>query len=229
MDYTALPPTELVFICLRTGEESAWIEFVRRFQPLIASVVIRIGRRWGETSREVLDDLVQDTYLKLCADRQTLLQNFQAGHSDAIFGYIKVFTANLVHDHFKAIYSQKRGGGMKPEPADDQTPNVIPVSYSSDAAFIERSVLLGQIDSFLCDTEGEPNAARDRRIFWLYYRVGLSASGIAALPSIGLGTKGVESTILRMTRMVRQKFAKTDGPRGLGTISDKGIRSAESL
>lgn len=207
VDYKALSPAELVLHSLRTGEESAWIEFVRRFHPLIASVVVRIGRQCGESSREVFDDLVQETYLKLCADREILLQSFQAGHPDAIFGFIKVFTANLVRDHFKAVYSLKRGGGTKTEPTDDQTPNPISVTFcSSDAKSIERAVLFRQIDACLRDAESGPNAGRDRRIFWLYYRVGLPASEIAALPSIGLSTKGVESTLLRLNRQIRDRL-----------------------
>jgi RNA polymerase sigma-70 factor, ECF subfamily len=219
---------ELVLHCLQTGEESAWIEFVRRFQPLIAGVVMRVGRRWGESSCEVLDDLVQETYLKLCADRESLLRNFQATHPDAVFGFVKVFTANLVHDHFKGVHSKKRGGGTRTEPADDNTPEA-PNSASSDAKSIERAILLSQIDVCLLGAESGPNAKRDRNIFWLYYRVGLPASAIAALPTIGLTTKGVESTILRMTRAVRQRLSSTGDPPGTEDRPPKGIRPAESF
>ena len=44
-------------------------------------------------------------------------------------------------------------------------------------------------------------------MFWLYYRVGLTANAIAALPSIGLSMKGVESTILRLIRLLRQEIS----------------------
>lgn len=40
-------------------------------------------------------------------------------------------------------------------------------------------------------------------IFLLYYRQGLTASEIAALPSLDLTTKGVESVIARLTYMIR--------------------------
>ena len=228
MDYKALSSAELVLHCLQTGEEPAWLEFVRRFQPLIASVAMRIGRRWGESSRELLDDLVQETYLKLCADREALLRNFQAAHPDAAFGFIKVFTANLVHDHFKAVHSRKRGGGTKTEPVDDDTPGAMTLS-PCDAKSIERTVLLGQIDTCLGKAESGPNAKRDRDIFWLYYRVGLPASAIAALPTVGLTTKGVESTILRLTRVVRRRLARTEDSIETEGAPSKGIRPAESF
>lgn len=229
MDYKALSPVELVLHCLQTGEDLAWGEFVRRFHPLIASVVIRVGRRWGESSRAVIDDLVQETYLKLCADRETLLENFQAARPDAVFGFVKVFTANLVHDYFKAVHSRKRGGGAKIETADDQTPNDPSGTSSCDPRSIERSVLMNQIDACLRATETGPNARRDRHIFWLYYRVGLPASAIAALPAVRLSTKGVESTILRMTRVVRQRLSSTADPPEAEESARKGIRPAESF
>ena len=228
MNYAELSPVELVLACLRTGEEPAWIEFVRRFQPLIAGIVMRIARRWGQTSTEVVDDLVQETYLKLCADRDMLLHGFHPKHPDAIFGYIKVFTANLVHDHFKAVHSRKRGGGTKTEPVDDHTPGTLPLS-PCDAKSIERAVLLNQIDACLREAESGVNAKRDRGIFWLYYRVGLPASAIAALPAVGLTTKGVESTILRLTRVVRRRLARTENSIETEGDPSKGIRPAESF
>jgi RNA polymerase sigma-70 factor (ECF subfamily) len=44
-------------------------------------------------------------------------------------------------------------------------------------------------------------------IFLLYYRQGLTASEIAALPALGLTTKGVESIIARLTHMIRSHIA----------------------
>ena len=57
-----------------------------------------------------MDDLIQETYLKLCADEYRLLRAYDPKHPDAIYGYLKVITANVVHDRFKALHSEKRGG-----------------------------------------------------------------------------------------------------------------------
>ena len=93
LNYAVISPAELVVACLQEGNESAWVEFVRRFQPLIARVALRVARQWGEPSPQVIDDLIQETYLKLCAERLRVLRNFKSAHEDAIYGYIKVFTA----------------------------------------------------------------------------------------------------------------------------------------
>jgi len=87
----------------------------------------------------------------------------------------------------------------------------------------ERGILLQQIDAHLGRLAVGQNLERDRRVFWLYYRVGLTANAIASLPAIGLSTKGVESTILRLTRLLRQELA-ADRPRpGACTTKDEGI------
>ena len=202
MDYGALPPKDLAVACLESGNELAWAEFVRRFQPLIARVVFRVSRQWGESSSEAIDDLVQETYLKLCGGGLSGLRKFKPTHEDAIYGYIKVFTANLAHDRFKAARSQKRGGRTIVDSIDREncSPTRVRGSALSD---LERDVLIQQVDSCLNRVASGPDLERDRRIFWLYYRIGLTASAIASIPGIALGVKGVESTILRLTRQIK--------------------------
>jgi len=73
--------------------------------------VVRTTHAWGEFSTSLIDDLVQETYLKLCADDCRLLRNFESRQTDAIYGYLKVITTNLVHDHLKSHHAAKRGSG----------------------------------------------------------------------------------------------------------------------
>src|ERR1700678_3100899 len=110
--YSSLSIEELVRRCSASRSADAWEEFVRRFHRLIASVVLRTATRFGDSSRQTVDDLIQETYLKLCADKFRILRNFEQQHPDAFLGYIKVLAANVVRDHFKASYSQKRGANQ---------------------------------------------------------------------------------------------------------------------
>lgn len=229
MDYSAISPEELVVACIQPGSETAWAEFVRRFHPLIARVALRVARQWGDPSPQVIDDLVQETYLKLCADRLRVLQNFKSAHKDAIYGYIKVFTTNLVHDHFKVVHSQKRGGSATNTSIDDPALDGALLTAASTPAILERDVLIQQIDACLQVVASGPGLERDRRIFWLYYRVGLPARAIAALPTVGLSTKGVESTLLRLTRQVRQRLVSSRQESSKLDELGKGIRGAEAL
>jgi RNA polymerase sigma-70 factor (ECF subfamily) len=230
VDYSQLSAEELAVKCFEGGDESAWAEFIRRFHPLIAKVVIRVASQWGDPSPHTVDDLVQDTYLKLCADGQRFLQRFKAAHRDALFGYIKVFTANLAHDHFRARRSRKRDSEItdcidSSEIESQERPGIAPVSGSMD-----RVLLIRQVESCLQRMAPDPEGRRDRRIFWLYYRVGMSASEIAALPTIELSTKGVESTLLRLTRQLRERLVNTQQRVPLTRAPrEKGDRTLESL
>ena len=224
MDSAELSTEELLLKCENTGDEASWEEFVRRFRRMIATVALRVAQRWGEFSPQVVDDLVQEVYLKLCADRCRMLRSFKSHHPDAFYGFLKVVTSNLVHDYFKALHSAKRGPGTFEVVADPQITSATDVSGVAAAAkSTERGILLRQVDAALRRLAAGPHLERDRRVFWLYYGVGLTANAIAALPSIGLSTKGVESTILRLTRLLKQELAADRQRPGAGTTRNEGV------
>ena len=205
MDYSSLSAADLARCCAESGHPAAWEEFVQRFHQVIAATVLRTARRWGTTSRAVLDDVIQEIYLKLCIDQCRLLREFQPHHPDAIFGYLKVVAANAASDYFKSAI-RKPGHSTEDTNLLDNMEST-PAQGSSSAT--EREILIKEIGA--CLHKALPAASRDRdcRIFWLHYRAGMSARAIAALPSIGLSTKGVESTLLRLVRLVRQELDET--------------------
>ncbi len=216
MNSGALSADDLVRACAQGGDSAAWEEFVRRFHRLIATVVLRVARRWDAgPSPNVIDDLVQDTYLKLCADNCQMLRNFQPRHPDAFYGYLKVVAANLARDHFKAQMSAKRGAGVVTVTDDSALdPTTTPRAPEEDP---ERRILLKEVYAALHRRVQGPHLQRDLQVFRLYYREGLTATAIAALPFIGLSAKGVESTILRLTRMLREEMAGGRGPQGVAS------------
>ena len=180
---------------------------MHRYQRLIAGVVFRTTQKWGESSPTTLDDLIQEIYLKLCADEYRLLRAYDPKHPDAIYGYLKVITANVVHDRFKALHSEKRGGDQIVEEL-ITLENRSGLEASGSRHAMEREILLREIDSHLNASLSGDTADRDRTIFWLYYRQGFTTKAIASLPAIGLTMKGVESTIFRITRMVRTRMVE---------------------
>ena len=189
---------------------------------------MRIASPWGTAPQQIVDDLVQETYLKLCADKCRLLREFAIQHPEAISAYIKTIAANAAHDHFKALNSQKRGSGETSQFLEDVEPQAQSGSLGGQDA-MEREVLLKQIDRCLETCSQGPDQERDRLIFWLYYQQGMSAKAIAALPTVDLTAKGVESAIFRLTRLVREQIA---GLRSQTSVSpqpgEKGFRPAES-
>ncbi len=206
---------ELIQLCLVTQDDAPWLEFVHRFQPPIAAVVTKSVRRWTIPQPSLIDDLVQETYLKLCANNFKALREFEYQHENALFGYLKVVASNVVQDHFRSSYSQKRGSGC--EEVDLETVSSATTVTAGFKDHADRNILFHEIAQCLSGNSADPNFARDSAIFWLYYRHGLTAKAIARIPGIGLTTKGVESTLLRLTRMIRAQLNQKPASRGMAS------------
>jgi RNA polymerase sigma-70 factor (ECF subfamily) len=102
MPSSDLSAAAIINACLESGSHNDWTQFVRCFQPLIASVVIRVMRRYGESNPAVADDLIQECYLRLCKDECRALRQFEHRHEESIFGFVKVVAASVAMDHFRA-------------------------------------------------------------------------------------------------------------------------------
>jgi len=200
--YAEFSSTELVTMCAGSKDERIWTEFIRRFHVVIAAAVLRTARRWGEPSRSQLEDLIQDTYLKLCENDSRLLRSFRPRQEDSIYGFLKVVAANVVHDHFKAALAAKRGAGQTEatlEPAQNDLKTAIPDGFNA----LSQRLQLEQIDKVLQHVTAGKDQERNRVIFWLRHRQGLTAGEIASIPWIELTTEGVESVLMRLTVVIR--------------------------
>jgi RNA polymerase sigma-70 factor (ECF subfamily) len=194
---------DLASLCAVEADIDAWNEFVRRFTRPIALSALRVGRLWGETSPAVIDDIVQDVFLKFCENDRKVLREFEPRHNGSFTAFVKVVSAATANDYFRKRNTVKRGGGVKEEPISE-----LHVGMVQDAEWIERNQLLREIDSFLESSGRDETGRRDRTVFWLYYQQGMTASAIANLPGIALSVKGVESALHRMTALVRKHVQK---------------------
>jgi len=200
---------------------------VRRFHRPIARVVLRTSQKLGSSSLDQIEDLIQEVYLKLCADDFRLLREFVEEYPEAFNAYIKVVTSNVVRDHFRELRTHKRGSQSVHVDADSSFV-AIGESHPGSPRSIERTVLFRELSRQLDNCVTGPDRARNTTIFWLHYRLGLSAASIASLPGIGLGTKGVESMIVRITRALKSSLGSRRPPEDRGS-NPEGIVSAESL
>jgi RNA polymerase sigma-70 factor (ECF subfamily) len=193
---------ELIRACAASADQEAWQELIRRVHPVIAATVVRTTNRFRETSRTIAEDLVQETYLRICANGCRLLREFHAEEPEAIFGYLKTVAFNVAMDHFRQRAAAKRGSSSAEQPIDAYLENAVPAAETGGPtpASMERAILLEQIDQHLNEAEVRPS---ERRIFWLYYRHGMTSRAIAAIAGIGLTQKGVESSLHRLTNLVR--------------------------
>lgn len=209
---------QLIQVCVESGDAAAWQEFVRLFHPVIAGTVARTAHRFREASPQLIDDLVQETYLKICANQCRILREFTPRGPDSIFGLLKTVAFSVAHDHFRHQLAARRDSGKPDQPLDESRQGGgTPHEHLPPG---ERKILLGQIDRYL--KSGAETPHRDRSIFWLHYRQGLTGREIAAIPRIGLTQKGVESVIQRLTSQVRAWLVEE-------SVAPKGKSSGASL
>jgi RNA polymerase sigma-70 factor, ECF subfamily len=182
--------------CLTQGERADWELFISLAQPIIAAGVLRNVSRAERADGALVDDLVQETFLRLCAADFRALRRFRGTDPNALEAYLKTIAASITIDHFRSQSSRKKGSGKAPASLQDVAWQI----GKDDEQFseLERKALLERVDKCL-----ETQERRNRKIFWLFHRQGLTPKAIAALPGIGLAADGVATAIYRLTKAVR--------------------------
>jgi RNA polymerase sigma factor (sigma-70 family) len=188
----AEPLSSLIARCADRGRRDLLDSLVARLQPRVAAVVARALRKYGVHDAEMVKDLCQDTFLKVLGSNFKLAERTRGRSDGEVLALVSVTAANLAVD---ALRSNKENVPL------DKTPEV---AKSDD---MERRVLLRQVEDLLEEVLVPPNRERDRKIFWLYHRARMTAREIALLPEIGLGVKGVESALYRVTSDLRAALA----------------------
>lgn len=151
----------------------------------------------GGLRRDEIDDLVQECFVKLGTLQEGPLRDTDSFENEqAVLGYLKTLALNTVRDHLRKQTAEKRGAA-RTIAFEDRMHEIA----GGLGANPDQSLLFSQIDDSLRAD------ARDRAIFWLYYKQGLTTKEIAQIPAFGLSQKGVESALRRLTEAVQKKFA----------------------
>ena len=186
--------------CLHGGRQECWELFVACAQPLIASSLQRALSRARFVDRHLVDDLIQETFLKLWAHDFRALRNFRGGQDPfALQAYLRTVAASTALDHFRTQAAQKR-----PRVSVSLDDVVQAASENLLEEKIGRKMLLERVNNCLSKQKD-----RDRRIFWLYHRHGFTPKAISELPGIGIGAGGVETLLYRLTGLVRDCLRKS--------------------
>jgi RNA polymerase sigma factor (sigma-70 family) len=203
--YSALSLKDVICLCAGARDDEAWEEFVSRVERPISLVIMRTASLWGRPPGSLVEDLTQITFLKLWEGGRLLLRDFAVQRPDAVLGYLKKIAVNATHDHFKHGHSQTSGGDNPHVSTSDVDPEAGTEVHGNQEK-IDYGILLKEIDEHLQRCLTGADQQRDRMIFWLYFRQGMSTKEIASLPTIGLGTKGVGSVIERLKHSLRDQI-----------------------
>jgi RNA polymerase sigma-70 factor, ECF subfamily len=154
-------------------------------------------RRWKTPAPSLVDDLIQDTYLKLFANDKKALRAIKNEHENTIFGYLKVIASNVVRDHFRQPVNK----------VDElELSDAVLPPGSQDRERLEFMHKKEEIKGILKTLSSSETYDRDMAIFWFFYEQGYTAKEISLLPSVGLTVKGVEAVLFRVARNVREKL-----------------------
>lgn len=196
MDWTGLPIPGLLKLCLDSDDPDAWCEFLRRIQKPAAAVIIRtLGSKLAEPSR--VDDLVQNTWVKLFDNDRRALRGIKNTHDNSIFAYVKQTAYRATLDYLREV-------------------NRVDLLSIDDDRFIEPpnpgwmrvfgDLCREDVDRRLKTLSGKPNFKRDCAIFWLHYEQGYTFKEIARFRWIGLSESGVEGVVFRLVRYIKEEL-----------------------
>jgi RNA polymerase sigma factor (sigma-70 family) len=170
-------------------------------RALLLRIVRQTAGRGGLLPDPDCEDVVQEVLLKLSVQSRRILASLPEDPREA-GSYLAALAANLCRDILRARSTLKRRGGLHPSLEEvDADPNQAAMDL-----VVESRLLRAQVEKTL-------ESGRDRFVFRLYYRWGFTAAEIAALSSIGLSAKGVESLLYRVTLQARDQL---NPPRNAG-------------
>lgn len=187
--------------CLSNGGRADWEHFMQLVQPVVAAGVLRSVSRLKPANRELVDDLVQETFLKLCDRDFRILRSFRSEEQNALHVYLKTIASSVVIDHFRSRSALKKGAAKTAGSLDDVAPQL--AVHDRQFAELERRELLEHVEQCLKSQESSA-----RTMFWLYHRRGLTPKAIASLPGVRLSSNGVETAVYRLTKSVRECLRK---------------------
>ena len=223
---TAFPPDlrrldsiELMSLCAECPEDSAlWTEFLRRFAAKIKCFIRGTLRQstgseprsagFAMDSRTTQEaDLFQNTILKLVENKCAVLRRFSGKAEDELMAYLAVIARSVVRDHLRRVRAQKRGPWLVPTVSseDSEQTGQLGSTKREWQNSLERGILARELEQVSMETirshSGDPD--RDRLIFQLYFKDGLSTAQIAACEGVRLSKTGIEKTLNRLKDRVR--------------------------
>jgi RNA polymerase sigma-70 factor (ECF subfamily) len=188
VDFGAAQERELAGACAR-GDERAWLELLRRYDPKVRHVL------WHAGAREEVDDLSQEVWARLLARDGAVLRSFRAEHPGALRVFLARIAKSVAIDHRRSRRLRPPGaGGEQPAELADEGPS--PEAQAREGQGRRR--LAAAIEKAASEAE---NPGRDRDILRLHYEEGMSPAEIAAM-GIGLEARGVEAVLRRARQRI---------------------------
>jgi len=199
MNWPEISDRELVELCLK-GEEDAWGEFLRRFRPLVARVIGKTVRPWFQPTRELLEDLWQESLQKILGNECRVLRELEWRHEGSLRGVLRSTAGSVAMDYVRKQLAQNRDATLEEQL--DEKVHDRPAARSSAHA-TENRILVKELARCLEEhMDSEPDHKRDIAMYLLYHACNITAADLARLYQMGL--KSVENAVARIGRIARK-------------------------
>src|SRR5258708_5135725 len=101
MDYGKLSTQELIDRCI-ARDERAWEEFLCLFgKHLDRTCAMWIRRHGRQSSKDLIEELKQNTYLRLCHNDYHSLRSYHGTHERSIYAFLGKTASWVVHDYYR--------------------------------------------------------------------------------------------------------------------------------
>ena len=221
MDESSDAVNKLAKSCATSSDPDEWERFLGCCMPMASLVALSVARQWkGAAAPAIVEDIVQEIFLKLCEQERRILREFKPRGEDSFLGLLRIISASVASDYFRRQHSAKRGGRVVTSSLDEPaSPTPAAADQTPD---MHKSVLFAELDGRLRSAP-EVIGQRDRAIFWLYYLQGFTAEEIARLPAVGLSSKGVESALRRISQWLRHQLERPTPQPGSEPVEEQGV------
>jgi RNA polymerase sigma factor (sigma-70 family) len=198
MNWQELPDRKLVELCLERNED-AWVELLRRYRRLIAGVAARTILRSLWPADGLVQDLVEDSIVRICANEFRALRELEWQHEGALRGLLQVVASTTAQDYLRKALSPKRD--IAKEKSLEEPGLVVPVQERF-AERVEQKILMEQLVRCLKKLiHSEPDCTRDIAMFLLFYGWRVTAADLARL--YRLNVRKVENILAKLSRLAR--------------------------
>jgi RNA polymerase sigma factor (sigma-70 family) len=198
---------ELVRECGRKlTDRTLWQELTQRFQNKILRYLMRVLKFHSkhDDMAELLAELAQEVYLRLCQNDGTMMQEFRADSNFAVDAFFARVCTSVVVDHLRRSESLKRFGNVVSidETRETEMAGRSPRDYSE----LNEDAILKWIDveKVAAEDPDPKNANRNAIIFKLHFIDGLTTEEISEFPGFNLTERGVGSVIARLRKRIRR-------------------------
>jgi len=211
MDFKELSNNDLVKRCAEESHSRlAWKEFYHRFDDHIRSMVTRFCGLKHLYGRNLIEDLTQDTYVRLVKDDCKRLRNYIGENDKSIYSYLAFVARTAVSEYEKKENAQKRQHRKKSlyDPVDNEGLTLIDILANPYAPLPDEKLMLEslrqEVEMILEEIIAGHEKDRDKKIFLDHVYEGLTPQQISE--RVALSPKRIRNIITAVKKRLRLRW-----------------------